>query len=342
MKPRTSLGFIASSGILAVGILAAGIVAACAQPDVTQTSVPRPSPTPAPVQVSATTSAPATSLPAPAAAAPTSIPSPAAATAPTATLTPIPTPMPTPMPDNWPPIIDVHSHWQPQVTVETLIRNMDAANVLAAVMMPNGGLPFDAALELQRSHPDRFLAFLGFQNAAWIEQRPGFVAAVEERLRTGRFAGLGEVLLRHYAIPERGAPDISIDATAPDSLRVFGLAAAYEVPILIHMEAEEETSEKLRSVLEQNPAPSVIWAHAGRATAGTVDSFLSDFPNLYIDLSALSRDTPHGVDKNPITGPDRILTPEWRALLIKFQDRVFTGSSPGLHGSRPPVPRPME
>ena len=195
-------------------------------------------------------------------------------------------------------------------------------------MMPNGGLPFDAALELQESHPDRFLAFLGFQNAAWIEQRPGFVAAVEERLRTGRFAGLGEVLLRHYVIPDRGAPDISIDATAPDSLRVFGLAAAYDVPILIHMEAEDETSEKLRSVLEQNPAPLVIWSHAGRATAATVNSFLSDFPNLHIDLAALSRDSPHGVEKNPITDPRRILTPQWRERLIKFQDRVFMGADP--------------
>lgn len=207
-----------------------------------------------------------------------------------------------------------------------MIQNMDAANVLAAVIMPNGGQSFDAALGLQETYPDRFLAFLGFQNPGWIEQRPGFLAAVEEKLQTGQFMGLGEVLLRHYAIPGREAPDISIDTDAPDSLRALDLAATYKVPIILHMEAEKGTLEQLRSALEQKPVPLVIWAHAGRATADTVDNFLSTFPNLYIDLAALSRKIPYGREKNPITDPVAILTPEWRTLLIKFQDRVFVGA----------------
>ena len=258
------------------------------------------------------------------AAAPTATPTPT----PTPTPAPTATPTPTPLSQGWPPIVDVHSHWPLEVTVQTMLQNMDAANVLAAVIMPSGGQSFGAALGLQKSYPDRFLALLGFQNSGWTEGTPGFLAGVEEKLQTGQFKGLGEVLLRHYAIPARNAPDVFIDADAPNSLRALDLAATYKVPVILHMEAEEGTLEKLRSALEQKPVPLVIWAHAGRATADTVDSFLSTFPNLYIDLAALGPVIPYGREKNPITNAVGILTPEWKTLLIKFQDRVFVGADP--------------
>ena len=253
-----------------------------------------------------------------------------AATTPATTPTPTPRPSPTPSPlsQDWPPIVDVHAHWPPEVTVQTMLQNMDEANVLAAVIMPSGGQSFGAALELQKSYPDRFLAFLGFQNDGWTEGKPGFLAGVEEKLQTGQFKGLGEVLLRHYAIPNRDARDTIIDADAPNSLQTLDLAATYKVPVILHMEAEEGTLEKLRSALEQKPVPLVIWGHAGRATADTVDSFLSTFPNLYIDLAALGPVILYGREKNPITDAEGVLTPEWRTLLIKFQDRVFVGSDP--------------
>lgn len=259
---------------------------------------------------------------------------------PTATGAPVPTPTvaspPALLSTNWPPIIDMHGHAQPSVTAEAMIGNMDAANVPMMVIMPNGGYRFDAALALQQANPDRFLAFLGFLNAGWIQQRPGFLVVVEEQLRTGQFKGLGEVLLLHYAIPQRGAPHISIPADSPAALRALDLAAEYQVPIVIHMEAEDETLKQLARALEQKREPAVIWAHAGRATADTVDRFLAAYPNLYIDLAALSRAHRYGAERNPISDPQGVLTPEWKALLIKYQDRVLAGSDtpfPDLWGS---------
>ena len=117
--------------------------------------------------------------------------------------------------------------------MQTMLQNMDAANVLTAVIMPSGGQTFGAALELQKTYPGRFLAFLGFQNAAWKEGKPGVLADVEEKLQTGQFKGLGEVLLRHYAIPGRKAEDVFIDADAPNSLRALDLAATYKVPVMM-------------------------------------------------------------------------------------------------------------
>jgi predicted TIM-barrel fold metal-dependent hydrolase len=212
------------------------------------------------------------------------------------------------------------------VPVFTLLRNMDLSNVMTAAIMPNGGHPFDAALQLQQAYPQRFVACLGFQNPDWTRQRPGFITALEEKLKTGGFKCLGEVLLLHYAIPERQAPHISILADAPMALQVLDLAARYRVPVTLHMEAEDETVERLARVIERKQEPVVIWAHAGRAPASTVDRFLTSYPNLYIDLAALTPILLYGREKNPITDAGGTLTSEWRSLLIKFQDRVLTGS----------------
>jgi len=235
---------------------------------------------------------------------------------------------------DWPPIIDMHAHWQPGVTVATVLRSMEASNVQKAVIMPNGGHRFDAALELQQQHPRQFLAFIGFQNGGWIRQQPGFLGPVEEALRTRQFKGLGEVLLRHYAIPERQAPDVSISANAPSTLRLLELAARYQVPVILHMEAETDpvsTVRQLTMALDEMRTrglePVVIWAHAGGpgpgATPQLVDSLLARYPNLYVDISSRSHVYRRAT---PIIDRQGVLLPEWKALLIRYQDRVVVGS----------------
>lgn len=262
---------------------------------------------------------------------PASTPTPAPAPAPPPKPTPTPTPKPeaTSSPLAIIPIIDIHAHNQPGITPELMLQNMSKANVTKAVLMPNQGYDYDGAKSIALQYPDKFIAFIGFQNKEWVTQSPGFPGTVEKALADkngGLFRGLGEVLLRHYAIPDRGAPDIYIPATNKSSYQMFSFSEKYHVPITIHMEAEEKTVPELEAALKDFPKAQVIWAHAGRAEASLVDSMLGTYPNLYIDLAALDPSRPYGIEKNPITAKDGMLNPEWKQLLIKFQDRVMTGS----------------
>ncbi|MFH0867725.1 MAG: TatD family hydrolase [Candidatus Woesearchaeota archaeon] len=225
------------------------------------------------------------------------------------------------------PIIDMHAHWQPDISTELMLENMSRANVVKAVIMPNSGHPYDAAQSLASQYPDKFVAFVGFQNKEWIQQRPGFIDNyVEQALQTNEFKGLGEVLLRHYAIPQRNAPDINIPATSDSVYHMLELAAKYNVPIVIHMEAEETTVKELEKLLKDNPTPKVIWAHAGRAESSTIERLFETYGNLYIDLSALDPSRIYGREKNPITTENGILKSEWKNLLVKYRDRIMTGS----------------
>jgi predicted TIM-barrel fold metal-dependent hydrolase len=306
--------------------------------------------------------------------APAPIPTPTPAPTPTLTPpTPPPAPSPTPKPKAAPsppaiiPIIDMHAHCQPGITPELMLENMSKANVTKAVLMPNQGYGYDGAKSIALQYPTTFIAFIDFQNNEWITQSPGFLKIVEKALTDkdgGLFRGLGEVLFRHYAIPDRDAPDIYIPANNKNSYQVFSLSEKYNVPITIHMEAEEKTVRELEAALKDFPKAKVIWAHAGRAEASLVESMLGTYPNLYIDLSALDPSRSYGLERNPITNryprtspwyfttqaslvpfgqfhsstsklvgfcpsgytKDGVLTPEWKQLLIKFQDRVMTGS----------------
>ncbi len=250
---------------------------------------------------------------------------------PTLEPTPAPTaaPTPTPSPSAIIPIIDVHAHCQPSVTPEVMLENMNKVNVTKVVLMPNQGYDYDGAKSIALKYPNNFIAFIGFQNKEWITQTPGFPDTVEKAITNkdgNLFKGFGEVLLRHYAIPDRDAPDIYIPATSKNSYRIFSLSEKYNMPVTIHMEAEEKTVREFETALKDFPKTKFIWAHAGRAESSLVERMLGAYSNLYIDISALDPSRSYGLEKNPITTKDGMISPDWKQLLINFQDRVMTGS----------------
>ena len=223
------------------------------------------------------------------------------------------------------PIFDMHAHWQPDLPVDFMIESMDRANVKWAVIMPNQGREYDATMQLTEIS-ERFYPFVGFQNRGWLEQRSGFLLNLRKALGTGKFKGLGEVLLRHYAVPERGAPDVYIPATNESVSQVVDIAAEYNVPVVIHMEAEEKTVSELEKLLRMHPNTNVIRAHAGRSDISMAGKMLSTYPNLYIDLAVLDPSRRYGRERNSITTADGKLRLEWKELLTKFRYRVVTGS----------------
>lgn len=226
-------------------------------------------------------------------------------------------------------VIDVHTHLPPEVSLDTIIDNFDRAGVEKAVVMARGGMRPRDTLDFHRKYPDRVIPFFPFQVGGWMKQRPAFIDGLRRNLDKGIFKGLGEVILRHYSVPEMGAPEFDIPADGQMMLQVMKIGAEYNLPILIHMEAEPATMPKLETALSYEPKTKVIWGHCGRATAAEIDRMLTKYPQLYCDIAALDRTRPYGQEKNPITSVGLFsgikLKSEWKDLFTKHYDRFLFG-----------------
>ena len=223
-------------------------------------------------------------------------------------------------------LIDAHTHLMPGLDVDSLISQMDKAGVSRVVLMPREGATDQMSLSFASKYPNRIIPFVGFQNVRWVkEQDPNFPSYVEDQLKTGRFSGLGEVILRHYGVPERDAGSYDIPADSPLTLQIVDLAAKYAVPMTIHLEAEEKTIPALETMLDHNRNASIIWAHHGRSDPDTLVRLLEKHPNLYCDISAMHPLVQYGKEKNPITNAEGHLLEKWKRVYETFNERFVFG-----------------
>lgn len=221
-------------------------------------------------------------------------------------------------------LFDVHSHHARGLHLEEVIARMDASGVRKIVLFARRQGTDKEILDLQAKYPDRVVAAVGFQNAGWLRQVPRFLDEVEAKLRSGRFRWMGELLLRHYGVPELQAPEYDISPEGDLFRRVLDLSARYGVPVTIHHEAEPGNVESFRRALGQNREALVVWAHwCGRAEPAVARRFLAEFPNLYCDLGGAQRSRRYGQEKHPLIGPTGVLEPEWRAVIEAFSDRFL-------------------
>lgn len=117
--------------------------------------------------------------------------------------------------------------------------------------------------------------------------------------------------------------------------KIVDLAAKYDVPAVIHAEAEPKTSDEMRRLLNRSLRTKIIWAHnCGRAPAPQVAEFLKTYPNLFCDLGGMVFS--HGYGKgwpaersNHITivqYPDGTINRRMRDLFETFPDRFMIGT----------------
>lgn len=221
-------------------------------------------------------------------------------------------------------IFDAHSHTVAGWNLEEVISWMDSSGVRKIVLFARRQGTDEEILRLHTRYPERVIPTIGFQNPGWLTQKPSFLDEVEAKLKSGRFRWMGELLLRHYGVPELGAPDFDISPDTSLFRRVLDLSARYQVPLTIHHEAEEGNIDVFRRALSHNQKAIVIWAHwCGRSTPEIARSFLSEFPNLYCDLGASYPGVRYGQEKNPLIGSNGTLLPQWKALIEEFPDRFL-------------------
>lgn len=225
--------------------------------------------------------------------------------------------------DAWgrPPIADVHLHYkwsQEEITsVTDALAVLDRNNVQLALVT---GIPPEYALKLADAAPGRILPawsvyrLSGKEKSLWSFDRK-VLARARQALESGRYKAIGEV----HMIPGFVA--------RPDTPVVQGLlelAAEYDVPFWLHTEFARP--DFVIDLCRAHPQVRFLWAHAGSVlSAAKVDRAMAACPNLWMELAA--RD-PWRHRSVVITGTDGLLKPDWRALLIKYQERVMVGSDP--------------
>ncbi|MCZ7404221.1 MAG: amidohydrolase family protein [Candidatus Methanoperedens sp.] len=260
--------------------------------------------------------------------------------------TQISTPSPTPAVKFEGRYIDVHTHIEPgQMSLTQIIQNMDNEGIDRMVIMnvpaslnPNQaeyGIP-DAA----KQYPDRFVALYGGEAIAMLESaatsgsytkadEEKYINLLEKEMRSGSYRGFGEIGLRHF-VPAKAsnAANQTIPGDHPWMFIMSDIAAKYNVPIDIHMEATDDTIRGFESLLDHNKSTKIIWDHAGwsntgKATPQLIRQLMEKHPNLYTSIKIIKEKVSSAAY---IFDNDGTITPEWMALFKDYPDRFMIGS----------------
>lgn len=191
----------------------------------------------------------------------------------------------------WPsPVTDIHLH--PRQGGAREIDHLNGAGITRAVLLPSvvWDGTVDRAKKVVAEDPARFVRFANAD-----VRKPEAIARLREQLSSGAI-GMGEL---KYAVEIDG----------PEMRRVYDLAAEMRVPVLMHFQEGSFNSgiSRLPAILKAYPRTTFIghanswWAHVSAEVddkvsyptgpvkrGGLTDRVLSDYPNMYGDLSANS------------------------------------------------------
>ena len=246
------------------------------------------------------------------------------------------------------PIIDIHQHvGYTGRSDEALIAHQRAMGATTTVLLPAGRpvvtasthegvsnglqaqcLGNEACFLLARAQPKAF--------AFGANEVPDIQGATEE---IARYLRRGARVI--------GEQKFGVACDSPDMQRMYGLAQAHHVPVLMHWQFQmyNDGFERFSTMLEKYPKVNFIghaqtwWANVdknhrdqtvlypkGPVTAGGLtDRYLSDYPNMYGDLSA-------GSGLNALTR-DEDFTSDF---LARHQNKLLFGSDcTDVEGSGP-------
>lgn len=245
------------------------------------------------------------------------------------------------------PIIDIHQHTDYHGrSNDHMMAHQRAMGITTTVLLPAGkyldkpsthggksnGLAAkcsgnEVCREIATAHPKEF-----FFGANEITDEPDAVEELEKYLK------LGAVII--------GEQKFAVECDSAESQKLYALAAAYRVPILLHFQLQTYNFgyDRLPAMLTKYPNTQFIghaqtvWGNIdkgydwknnypkGKVTAGGLtDRYLADYPNFFADMSAgsglnaLQRDEEHT-----------------RGFLDRHQDKILYGSDCADHLGRGP------
>lgn len=135
------------------------------------------------------------------------------------------------------------------------------------------------------------------ETSSWTRD-PSVVGFLEERLRTQRYAAIGEFHL------------FGADAELPVPKRMVELAKQHR--LVLHAHSDVDAVER---IFKLDPQARVLWAHSGFDRPEQIAAMLRKHKNLWADLAYRSD---HGSGGK--------VPAEWRALFNEFPDRFMVGT----------------
>jgi len=227
------------------------------------------------------------------------------------------------------PIIDIHQHTNYTGRGDDeLIRHQREMGVTKTILLPAGskyGLAAgcggnDTVVAIARRLPREYVFF-----ANELPDIPEARPVIERYLKMGAI-GIGE-------------QKFGVECDSPAMQKIYELAAEYRVPVLMHWQYKMYNYgfERFYKMLEKYPKTTFIghaqtwWAHIDKSyvddeknlypktkkivPGGITDRYLSDYPNMYGDLSA-------GSGLNALTRDEE----HTREFFKRHQDKLIYGS----------------
>ena len=201
------------------------------------------------------------------------------------------------------PLIDAHVHYShdawdnlPPAEAVAVLRRAGLRKAFVSSSSDDGTLKLHAIapdLIVPVLRPYRQRGELG----TWFRD-PSVVPMLEERLKKGGYAGIGEFHI------------FGADADGDVFRRVVSLAKTYRVFLHAHSDADA-----IDRIFAQDPDALVLWAHSGFAAPEAIRAMLTKHPRLWADLAFRSDHADGGrVD------------PDWAKLFADFPDRFMVGT----------------
>ena len=224
------------------------------------------------------------------------------------------------------PIIDIHQHTPYSGrTADQLVAHQRTMGIAKTVLLPAGrryGLAADAGgndvvVELAKRYPGEYVFF-----ANELPDIPETRQVIEKYLKMGAI-GIGE-------------QKFPVDCDSKHIHLIADIAGEFDVPVLLHFEHENYNFhiERFYKVLEAHPKVNFIghaqtwWGNIDKnhdqtvmypktkvTPRGITDRYLSDYPNMYGDLSA-------GSGQNSMLRDEE----QARGFLKRHQDKLLFGS----------------
>jgi predicted TIM-barrel fold metal-dependent hydrolase len=259
-------------------------------------------------------------------------------------------------------------HYNLEKSAQIALKSMDASGVKISLLRPmpqaagqNLQLYFEDLLQIVKKYPHRFAALGGGGSLnVMIQQavKEGRITAAMEKEFDARAlelarkgtAGFGVMAIEHFSMDENH-PYETAPPDHPLFLRLADLAAKYDIPIDVHMEAipeEMPLPSRFQSppnprvlkpniaafgrLLDHNRKAKIIWSHlgwdnTGKRTIALTRRLLAENPNLYMSIRIAS-----GMQERKVVKPgfpldqDGRLKQVWLSLFQEFPDRFLIGS----------------
>jgi hypothetical protein len=162
-----------------------------------------------------------------------------------------------------------------------------------------------------------------------------YVKEVLAGVTAGRYGFVGEILYVHgdkQGGEETVTGEREIDPTQPQTARLLAGLEGRRIPVLTHWEVYDWARDwpRFDRVYAAHPGQVFVWPHLGFASPEQAAAVLGAHANVWATLSKKEKDSTNLADEEkaddiggPVADACERLLPEWRAVLLRFSDRLM-------------------